>query len=106
MRVKALVKDPDVTLPGQEASFILARAVELFVETITKDACCCAQQGKWKTLQRDLDNAIEAVSTASICFSGGYFGLIAELGSFVSLYLPPSARPSAGLSFEKESLEY
>ncbi|XP_036708143.1 DNA polymerase epsilon subunit 4-like [Balaenoptera musculus] len=63
VRVKALVKaDPGVTLAGQEASFILARAVELFVETIAKDAYCCAQQGKWKTLQRrDLDNAIEAV---------------------------------------------
>ncbi|GAB5569766.1 DNA polymerase epsilon subunit 4 isoform X3 [Prionailurus iriomotensis] len=41
-RVKALVKaDPDVTLAGQEAIFILARAAELF--------------------RRDLDNAIEAV---------------------------------------------
>uniref|UniRef100_A0A8D1WU75 DNA polymerase epsilon subunit 4 n=1 Tax=Sus scrofa TaxID=9823 RepID=A0A8D1WU75_PIG len=62
-RVKALVKaDPDVTLAGQEAIFILARAAELFVETIAKDAYCCAQQGKRKTLQRrDLDNAIEAV---------------------------------------------
>ncbi|XP_074083348.1 DNA polymerase epsilon subunit 4 [Macrotis lagotis] len=62
-RVKALVKaDPDVTLAGQEAVFILARAAELFVETIAKDAYLCAQQGKRKTLQRkDLDNAIEAV---------------------------------------------
>ncbi|XP_043841326.1 DNA polymerase epsilon subunit 4 [Dromiciops gliroides] len=62
-RVKALVKaDPDVTLAGQEAIFILARAAELFVETIAKDAYFCAQQGKRKTLQRkDLDNAIEAV---------------------------------------------
>lgn len=32
------------------------------METIAKDAYCCAQQGKRKTLQRrDLDNAIEAV---------------------------------------------
>ncbi|KAL1763771.1 DNA polymerase epsilon subunit 4 [Sigmodon hispidus] len=62
-RVKALVKaDPDITLSGQEAIFILARAAELFVETIAKDAYFCAQQGKRKTLQRrDLDNAIEAV---------------------------------------------
>ncbi|XP_045139917.1 DNA polymerase epsilon subunit 4 isoform X1 [Echinops telfairi] len=62
-RVKALVKaDPDVTLAAQDAIFILARAAELFVETIAKDAYCCAQQGKRKTLQRrDLDNAIEAV---------------------------------------------
>uniref|UniRef100_A0A8C5K7U5 DNA polymerase epsilon subunit 4 n=1 Tax=Jaculus jaculus TaxID=51337 RepID=A0A8C5K7U5_JACJA len=56
-RVKALVKaDPD------EAIFILARTAELFVETIAKDAYCCAQQRKRKTLQRrDLDNAIEDV---------------------------------------------
>nr|XP_005494290.2 DNA polymerase epsilon subunit 4 [Zonotrichia albicollis] len=62
-RVKALVKaDPDVTLASQEAVFVLARATELFVETIAKDAYMYAQQGKRKTLQRkDLDNAIEAI---------------------------------------------
>ncbi|XP_062823045.1 DNA polymerase epsilon subunit 4-like [Anolis carolinensis] len=61
-RVKALVKaDPDVSLASQEAVFILARATELFVETMAKDAFTFAQQGKRKTLQRkDLDNAIEA----------------------------------------------
>ncbi|XP_062452176.1 DNA polymerase epsilon subunit 4 [Rhea pennata] len=62
-RVKALVKaDPDVSLASQEAVYILARATELFVETIAKDAYVYAQQGKRKTLQRkDLDNAIEAI---------------------------------------------
>ncbi|XP_072213581.1 DNA polymerase epsilon subunit 4 [Excalfactoria chinensis] len=62
-RVKALVKaDPDVSLASQEAVFVLARAAELFVESIAKDAFVFAQQGKRKTLQRkDLDNAIEAV---------------------------------------------
>ncbi|XP_004858521.2 DNA polymerase epsilon subunit 4 [Heterocephalus glaber] len=62
-RVKALVKaDPDVMLAEQEAIFILEQAAELFVETIARDAYCCAQQGKRKTLQRrDLDDAIEAV---------------------------------------------
>uniref|UniRef100_A0A670ZK76 DNA polymerase epsilon subunit 4 n=1 Tax=Pseudonaja textilis TaxID=8673 RepID=A0A670ZK76_PSETE len=62
-RVKALVKaDPDVSLASQEAVFILARAAELFVETISKDAFIHTQQGKRKTLQRkDLDNAIEAL---------------------------------------------
>ncbi|XP_063150474.1 DNA polymerase epsilon subunit 4 [Candoia aspera] len=60
-RVKALVKaDPDVSLASQEAVFILARAAELFVETIAKDAFVHTQHGKRKTLQRkDLDNAIE-----------------------------------------------
>ncbi|CAM2109431.1 unnamed protein product [Caretta caretta] len=62
-RVKALVKaDPDVSLASQEAVFVLARATELFVETIAKDAYVYAQQGKRKTLQRkDLDNAIEVI---------------------------------------------
>ncbi|KAM6310734.1 DNA polymerase epsilon subunit 4-like [Podargus strigoides] len=62
-RVKALVKaDPDVTLASQEAVYVLARATELFVETIARDAYVYAQQGKRKTLQRkDLDNAIEAI---------------------------------------------
>ncbi|XP_070788048.1 DNA polymerase epsilon subunit 4 isoform X2 [Pituophis catenifer annectens] len=62
-RVKALVKaDPDVTLASQEAVFVLARAAELFVETISKDAFIHTQHGKRKTLQRkDLDNAIEAL---------------------------------------------
>lgn len=54
--------DPDVSLASHEAVFVLARAAELFVENIAKDAFVFAQQGKRKTLQRkDLDNAIEAV---------------------------------------------
>ncbi|XP_039180359.1 DNA polymerase epsilon subunit 4 isoform X2 [Crotalus tigris] len=62
-RVKALVKaDPDVSLASQEAVFVLARAAELFVETISRDAFLHTQHGKRKTLQRkDLDNAIEAL---------------------------------------------
>ncbi|XP_063003365.1 DNA polymerase epsilon subunit 4 [Elgaria multicarinata webbii] len=62
-RVKSLVKaDPDVSLASQEAVFVIARAAELFVETIAKDAFVYAHQGKRKTLQRkDLDNAIEAI---------------------------------------------
>ncbi|XP_006870853.1 PREDICTED: DNA polymerase epsilon subunit 4 [Chrysochloris asiatica] len=85
-RVKALVKaDPDVTLAGQEAIFILARAAELFVETIAKDAYCCAQQGKRKTLQRrDLDNAIEAVD--EFAFLEGRL----EMGSDVDVMLGTS----------------
>ncbi|XP_025000172.2 DNA polymerase epsilon subunit 4 isoform X1 [Gallus gallus] len=72
-RVKALVKaDPDVSLASQEAVFVLARAAELFVETIAKDAFVYAQQGKRKTLQRkDLDNAIEAVDEFAFLEGGG-----------------------------------
>ncbi|KTG44056.1 hypothetical protein cypCar_00008013 [Cyprinus carpio] len=54
--------DPDVSLASQESVFIIAKATELFVEMIAKDALVYAQQGKRKTLQRkDLDNAIEAI---------------------------------------------
>ncbi|XP_030584277.1 DNA polymerase epsilon subunit 4 [Archocentrus centrarchus] len=62
-RIKALMKtDPDVALASQESVFIIAKATELFVEMIAKDALVYAQQGKRKTLQRkDLDNAIEAI---------------------------------------------
>ncbi|XP_044276985.1 DNA polymerase epsilon subunit 4 isoform X3 [Varanus komodoensis] len=61
-RIKALVKaDPDVSLASQEAVFAIARAAELFVETLARDAFAYSQQGKRKTLQRkDLDNAIDA----------------------------------------------
>uniref|UniRef100_A0AAZ1XMA1 DNA polymerase epsilon subunit 4 n=1 Tax=Oreochromis aureus TaxID=47969 RepID=A0AAZ1XMA1_OREAU len=56
-RIKALMKtDPDVSLASQESVFIIAKATELFVEMIAKDALVYAQQGKRKTLQRkDLD---------------------------------------------------
>ncbi|KAL4608024.1 DNA polymerase epsilon subunit 4 [Arapaima gigas] len=62
-RIKALMKaDPDVSLASQESVFAIAKATELFVEMITKDALVYAQQGKRKTLQRkDLDSAIEAI---------------------------------------------
>ncbi|XP_068599872.1 DNA polymerase epsilon subunit 4 [Brachionichthys hirsutus] len=62
-RIKALMKtDPDVSLASQESVFIIAKATELFVEMIAKDALVYTQQGKRKTLQRkDLDNAIEAI---------------------------------------------
>nr|XP_033809648.1 DNA polymerase epsilon subunit 4 [Geotrypetes seraphini] len=62
-RIKALMKaDPDLTLTGQEAVFVIAKATELFIETIARDAFIHAQQGKRKTIQRkDLDNAIEAI---------------------------------------------
>ncbi|KAJ0032434.1 hypothetical protein NQD34_002515 [Periophthalmus magnuspinnatus] len=62
-RIKALMKtDPDVSLASQESVFVIAKATELFVEMIAKDAMVYAQQRKRKTLQRkDLDNAIEAI---------------------------------------------
>uniref|UniRef100_A0A3Q2V9X8 DNA polymerase epsilon subunit 4 n=2 Tax=Haplochromini TaxID=319058 RepID=A0A3Q2V9X8_HAPBU len=62
-RIKALMKtDPDVALASQESVFIIAKATELFVEMIAKDALVYAQQGKRKTLQRkDLGKWIKHV---------------------------------------------
>uniref|UniRef100_A0A3B1JTY5 DNA polymerase epsilon subunit 4 n=1 Tax=Astyanax mexicanus TaxID=7994 RepID=A0A3B1JTY5_ASTMX len=86
-RIKALMKaDPDLSLASQESVFIIAKATELFVEMIAKDALVYAQQGKRKTLQRkDLDNAIEAID--EFAFLEGiflqpiprYFGLTGHL---------------------------
>ncbi|KAL1763041.1 DNA polymerase epsilon subunit 4 [Sigmodon hispidus] len=54
-RVKALVKaDPDLTLPGQEAIFILVRAAELFVETIAKDAYFVLNKERGKPSRREI----------------------------------------------------
>ncbi|XP_061419883.1 DNA polymerase epsilon subunit 4 [Lethenteron reissneri] len=62
-RVKSIMKaDPDVALAAHEAVFLIAKATELFIEAIAKDAYGFALQGKRKTLQRkDLDNAVDAV---------------------------------------------
>lgn len=60
-RVKHIMKcDPDVTLASQEAVVALAKATELFVHMLSKDASGNTMQGKRKTLQRkDLDHVME-----------------------------------------------
>ncbi|KPP67799.1 hypothetical protein Z043_113572 [Scleropages formosus] len=80
-RVKALMKmDPDVSLASQESVFAIAKATELFVEMIAKDALVYAQQGKRKTLQRkDLDNAIEAIDE---------FAFLEGMSFLLSLFCP------------------
>lgn len=59
-RIKHLIKmDPDVTLASQEAVVTLAKATELFVQMVSKDASSSMMQGKRKTLQRkDLDQVL------------------------------------------------
>ena len=59
-RIKHIMKmDPDVTLASQEAVVMLAKAAELFVQMISKDASSSLMQGKRKTLQRkDLDQVL------------------------------------------------
>ncbi|XP_045214220.2 DNA polymerase epsilon subunit 4-like [Mercenaria mercenaria] len=60
-RVKNIMKsDPDVTLASQDAVVALAKATELFIQLISKDASGSTMQGKRKTLQRkDLDNVMD-----------------------------------------------
>ncbi|XP_013790553.1 DNA polymerase epsilon subunit 4-like [Limulus polyphemus] len=62
-RVKHLMKlDPDVTLASQEAVFLIARATELFVDSLAKEAFSFTSQAKKKTLQKkDIDSCIEVV---------------------------------------------
>ncbi|KAK3578702.1 hypothetical protein CHS0354_008560 [Potamilus streckersoni] len=60
-RVKSIMKsDPDVTLASQEAVILLAKAAELFIQMLSKDAVGSTVQGKRKTLQRkDLDHVLD-----------------------------------------------
>ncbi|XP_041360305.1 DNA polymerase epsilon subunit 4-like [Gigantopelta aegis] len=56
-RVKHIIKtDPDVTLASSEAVVTLAKAAELFIQALSKDAVSKTMTGKRKTIQRkDLD---------------------------------------------------
>ncbi|KAL3873621.1 hypothetical protein ACJMK2_036716 [Sinanodonta woodiana] len=60
-RIKSIMKsDPDVTLASQEAVILLAKAAELFIQMLSKDAVGSTMQGKRKTLQRkDLDHVLD-----------------------------------------------
>ncbi|XP_060070539.1 DNA polymerase epsilon subunit 4-like [Ylistrum balloti] len=60
-RVKAIMKsDPDVSLASSEAVVALAKATEMFIQMLSKDAITSTMQSKRKTLQRkDLDTVID-----------------------------------------------
>ncbi|OWF46992.1 DNA polymerase epsilon subunit 4-like [Mizuhopecten yessoensis] len=60
-RVKAIMKsDPDVSLASSEAVVALAKAAEMFIQMLSKDAINSTMQSKRKTLQRkDLDTVID-----------------------------------------------
>lgn len=60
-RVKAIMKsDPDVSLASSEAVVALAKAAELFIQMLSKDAISSTMQSKRKTLQRkDLDTVMD-----------------------------------------------
>ncbi|KAK3092336.1 hypothetical protein FSP39_001498 [Pinctada imbricata] len=60
-RIKSIMKsDPDVTLASQEAVITLAKATELFIHSLSKDAVISTLNSKRKTLQRkDLDSMLD-----------------------------------------------
>lgn len=62
-RVKHIMKaDPDVTLVTGECTFLVAKATELFIESLAREAFLHTAQAKKKTVQkRDVDAAIENV---------------------------------------------
>ncbi|CAH1406537.1 unnamed protein product [Nezara viridula] len=59
-RVKQIIKmDPDVHMAGSEAVFLIAKATELFIELLSKDAYAFTSSAKKKTIQKkDVDSAI------------------------------------------------
>lgn len=56
--------DPDVTLITGECTFLVAKATELFIESLAREAFLHTAQSKKKTVQkRDVDAAIENVES-------------------------------------------
>ncbi|KAK2156605.1 hypothetical protein LSH36_209g05064 [Paralvinella palmiformis] len=52
-RIKHIMKmDPDVTLASQDAVVMIAKATELFIQEISKEAYIFTSQSKRKTVQR------------------------------------------------------
>ncbi|KAG0714246.1 DNA polymerase epsilon subunit 4 [Chionoecetes opilio] len=62
-RVKRIMKaDPDLQLTSQDAVFLIAKATELFVESLVQEAYQFTLKGRKKTVtRRDVDNCIEAI---------------------------------------------
>ncbi|KAK7008170.1 DNA polymerase epsilon subunit 4 [Halocaridina rubra] len=62
-RIKKIMKaDPEVTLASQDAVFLVTKATELFIESLTLEAHQYTSQARKKTMtKRDLDNCIEAI---------------------------------------------
>ncbi|KAL1140363.1 hypothetical protein AAG570_000295 [Ranatra chinensis] len=59
-RIKQIIKlDPEVNLASMESVFLVTKAAELFIETLTKDAYSFTASAKKKTIQRrDIDSAV------------------------------------------------
>jgi len=62
-RIKNIMKmDSDVNLASQEAVFLVAKATELFVESLARESYHFTLQSKKKTLQKkDVDSSVDAV---------------------------------------------
>ncbi|PVD25985.1 hypothetical protein C0Q70_13652 [Pomacea canaliculata] len=60
-RIKAIIKmDPDVSITSHEAAVILAKATELFINVVSRDASIRTLQAKRKTLlKKDLETVLE-----------------------------------------------
>lgn len=62
-RIKALMKlNPDAGLASAEAIFLMCKATELFIESLTKESFVYTAEARKKTVQRkDVEKAIESV---------------------------------------------
>ena len=60
-RIRTLIKaDQDVTIASQESVFLIAKATELFIETLAKEMHRVTQGQKRKTVhKKDMDSVIE-----------------------------------------------
>ena len=69
--IKKLVKlDEDVHMASQDAVFIISKASELFIETLSTEAFSFTSKNKKKTIQKnDVDTAIE--TTEALAFLDG-----------------------------------
>ncbi|XP_068225184.1 DNA polymerase epsilon subunit 4-like [Palaemon carinicauda] len=64
-RIKRIMKaDPDLQLCNQDAVFLVAKATELFIDSLVQEVCQYTVQSRKKTVsKRDLDNCINAIDT-------------------------------------------
>ncbi|EDW72250.2 uncharacterized protein Dwil_GK20815 [Drosophila willistoni] len=64
-RIRNIMKlDPDLHVASNEAVFAVAKAVELFIESLARESYTYTAQAKKKTIQkRDVDLAISAVDS-------------------------------------------
>lgn len=62
-RIKALMKmNPDTGLAGSEAVFLMCKATELFIESLTRESFVYTAEARKKTVQlRDVQRAIDSV---------------------------------------------